>query len=141
MSIKLIPYLIMDGNAGEAIQFYVEALEAKVLFSQSFGEMPANPEFPLPEEAKNRVGHATLQIGESSLMFSDTFPGQPYQAGNNITICVNTKDKETTQRLFDGLQQGGRIDAPLHATHFSSAYGVITDKFGITFQFFTESMA
>ena len=74
MSVRLTPYLVMDGTAKEAIQFYEKALEANVLFTQSFGEMPGNPDFPIAAEAKDRLGHAMLQVGESNLMFSDTFP-------------------------------------------------------------------
>ena len=64
---------MMNGNAKEAIQFYENALDAKVLFNQTFGEMPENPEFPLPEEAKELVSHAMLKVGETELMFSDIF--------------------------------------------------------------------
>ncbi|MDU5949195.1 MAG: VOC family protein, partial [Paenibacillus macerans] len=81
MTMRLTPYLVMDGNAKEAISFYEKALEAKVIMLQSFGEMPENPEFPLPEAAKDRVSHALLKVGESEMMFSDTFPGQPHQSG------------------------------------------------------------
>lgn len=138
MSVRLTPYLIMDGNAKEAIQFYETALEAKVLFSQTFGEMPENPDFPTPTEAKDRIGHAMLQVGESNLMFSDTFPGQPLQKGDNVTICITTKDAEKSKQFYEALSQGGQVKMPFQETFFSPAFGEVTDKFGITFQIFTE---
>lgn len=138
MSVRLTPYLIMDGNAKEAIQFYETALDAKVLFSQSFGEMPENPDFPTPTEAKDRIGHAMLQVGESNLMFSDTFPGQPLQKGDNVTICITTKDAEKSKQFYEALSQGGQVKMPFQETFFSPAFGEVTDKFGITFQIFTE---
>ncbi|NGQ96785.1 VOC family protein [Brevibacillus sp. SYP-B805] len=138
MTLRLTPYLMMDGNAKEAIQFYEQALDAKVLFFQTFGEMPENPEFPLPEEAKNRVSHAMLKIGESDLMFSDTFPGTPHQQGSQVTICISTDDKEKAKQIFEALQQGGQVTMPLQETFFSPAYGIVTDKFGVTFQIYTE---
>ncbi|WP_223589351.1 VOC family protein [Neobacillus bataviensis] len=138
MTVKLIPYLVMDGNAKEAIQFYQNALDAQVLFSQSFGEMPENPEFPLPAEAKDRVSHATIKIGESELMLSDTFPGQPHQSGNQVTICISTNDAEKSRRFFNALEDGGQVGMPLQETFFSPAYGSVTDKFGVNFQIFTE---
>lgn len=52
MAKRLIPYLMMDGNAKEAIQFYQTALGAQLLFSQTFGEMPENPEFPMPQRQR-----------------------------------------------------------------------------------------
>ncbi|MED4906677.1 VOC family protein [Brevibacillus centrosporus] len=138
MTMRLTPYLMMDGNAKEAIEFYQKALEAQVLFLQTFGEMPANPEYPLPEAARDRVGHATIKIGESELMFSDTFPGQPVQIGNQVTICLSTDSADKSKQLFEALQEGGSVVMPLQETHFSPGYGIVTDKFGISFQIYTE---
>ncbi|AUM65000.1 VOC family protein [Brevibacillus laterosporus] len=138
MTLKLIPYLVMDGNAKEAIQFYEKALHAKVLFNQTFGEMPENPEFPIPANAKDRVAHAMVKVGETDLMFSDTFPGQPHQKGNQVTICIATSNKEESTQIYEALQEGGQVNMPLQETHFSPAYGIITDKFGVTFQIYTE---
>ncbi|ALA41717.1 MULTISPECIES: VOC family protein [Paenibacillus] len=139
MSKRLIPYITMDGNAKEAIEFYEEALDAQLLFIQTFGEMPENPDFPIPAEVKERVGHATLKVGETELMFSDTFPGSPFSSGNQVSICITTDSVEQAQKMFDALQQGGQVGMPLQETHFSPAYGNVTDKFGVTFQMFTEA--
>ncbi|AJE50096.1 VOC family protein [Paenibacillus polymyxa] len=139
MSKRLIPYITLDGNAKEAIEFYEEALDAQLLFIQTFGEMPENPDFPIPAEVKERVGHATLKVGETELMFSDTFPGSPFSSGNQVSICITTDSVEQAKKMFDALQQGGQVGMPLQETHFSPAYGNVTDKFGVTFQMFTEA--
>ncbi|MHB0881290.1 VOC family protein [Paenibacillus sp. SEL1] len=139
MSKRLIPYITMDGNAKEAIEFYKEALDAQLLFIQTFGEMPENPDFPIPAEVKERVEHATLKVGETELMFSDTFPGSPFSSGNQVSICITTDSVEQAQKMFDALQQGGQVGMSLQETHFSPAYGNVTDKFGVTFQMFTEA--
>jgi PhnB protein len=138
MTLKLIPYLVMDGNAREAIAFYQKALNAEILFSQSFGEMPENPEFPIPEDAKERVSHATIKVGETELMLSDTFPGQPLTSGTQVTICISTDDVERSRQMFNALSQDGQVKMPLQETFFSPAYGSVTDKFGVCFQIFTE---
>ncbi|WP_068496606.1 VOC family protein [Paenibacillus kribbensis] len=139
MSKRLIPYITMDGNAKEAIEFYEKALDAQQLFVQTFGEMPENPDFPIPAEVKGRIGHATLKVGETELMFSDTFPGSPFSSGNQVSICITTDSVEQAGKMFDALQQGGQVGMPLQETHFSPAYGNVTDKFGVTFQIFTEA--
>jgi len=138
MTIRLTAYLMMDGNAKEAISFYEKTLDAQLLFQQTFGEMKENPEFPLPAEAKGRLAHAHIKIGDSDLMFSDTFPGQPVQSGNQVTICISTDDKEKSARIFEALQQDGRVIMPLQETEFSPAYGMVTDKFGVTFHVYME---
>ncbi|MEC0180933.1 VOC family protein [Paenibacillus peoriae] len=141
MSKRLIPYITMNGNAKEAIEFYEKALDAQQLFVQTFGEMPENPDFPIPAEVKGRIGHATLKVGETELMFSDTFPGSPFSSGNQVSICITTDSVEQARKMFDALQQGGQVGMPLQETHFSPAYGNVTDKFGVTFQIFTEAQS
>ncbi|RCX16944.1 PhnB protein [Fontibacillus phaseoli] len=138
MAVQLTPYLTMNGNAKEAIQFYQQALEAEVLFIQNFEEMPENPEFPLPAEMKDRVSHATLKIGESVLMFSDSFPGQASQNGNLLSICITTDSPEQAGQYFEALKQGGKVEMPLQETFFSPNYGIVADKFGVVFQVFTQ---
>lgn len=110
----------------------------KFSFLQTFGEMPENPEFPLPADAKDRVAHAMLKVGETDLMLSDTFPGQPHQQGNQVTICISTNDMEKSKQIYEALQQDGQVNMPLQETFFSPAYGIVTDKFGVTFQIYTE---
>jgi PhnB protein len=138
MTLRLSPYLMMNGNAKEAIEFYEKALDAQVLFSQTFGEMPENPDFPLPEEAKGLISHAMVKVGETDLMFSDNFPGQDSQIGDQVTICLSTEDIEKSEQIFEALKQSGQVKMPLEETFFSPAYGIVTDKFGVTFQIYTE---
>ena len=113
MSFEFIPYLMMNGNAKEAIDFYEKVFNAEVLGILTFGQMPPNPEFPLPEEAKDLISHATIRVGDSELMFSDTFPGQPHQIGNQVTICVTLNNPDQSHQIFESLQAGGQVGMPL----------------------------
>lgn len=72
MSISLNVYLVTNGTGREAVELYKEAFGAEVLDLKTFGDMPPNPEHPIPDEAKDWVMHASLQIGSSLLMISDT---------------------------------------------------------------------
>ncbi|PTM59652.1 VOC family protein [Desmospora activa] len=137
MSIHLIPYLMMPGNGQEVVRFYEQALDAKVLALQTYGEMPQNPDSPLPAQLNDYVGHAHLKIGESELMLSDS-TDESNQAGNRVTICIATDDVEKAKKLFHALQQGGQVNHPFEKTFFSPGFGTVTDKFGVTFQIVTE---
>jgi PhnB protein len=138
MAVRMNPYLVMDGNAREAVAFYAKALEAKIISVQTFGEMPADPSHPLPDGVQDRILHALLKVGESELMFSDTFPGMPYQTGNHVTIALTTDEAEKAKQIFDALAEGGQVTMPLQATFWSPAYGQVTDKFGVGWQVTTE---
>ena len=135
---RLIPYLMMNGNAQDAIAYYEQVFGAKVEFRQTFGDMPANPAMPTMPEVKNLVMHAMVKIGDSDLMFSDTFPDQPTQSGDQVTICVSIGDAEQAKQTFESLKQEGQEVMPLQETFFSPAYGIVTDKFGVTFQIYAE---
>lgn len=141
MAVRMNPYLVMDGNAKEAIAFYEKALEAKVIGIQTFGEMPADPNHPMPDGVKDRIMHALLKVGETDLMFSDTFPGMPYQTGNHVNIAIVTNDADKSKQIFDALAKGGQVNMPLQETFWSPAYGQVTDKFGVAWQITTEVKA
>jgi PhnB protein len=139
MITTIYPYLVMNGNGQEAVKFYEHALGAKVLSVQTFGDMPQNPNHPTPEEAKNRVLNAHLKVGNTDLMLSDTFPGNPYQLGSQVTIAVAVSDAETAREIFGKLEDGGQVHMPVQETFWSPAYGQLTDKFGVTWQISTEA--
>ncbi|WP_028777219.1 VOC family protein [Shimazuella kribbensis] len=138
MALRLTPYITLNGTTKEAIKFYQDAIGAKIITSQTFGEMPADPSFPLPEEAKDRIAHALLKVGDTDLMFSDTFPGQPHQIGSNVSIAIVVESKEESKKIFEKLSQGGQVQMPLQKTFWSESYGALSDKYDIHWQITTE---
>ncbi|RSK55213.1 VOC family protein [Bacillus canaveralius] len=138
MILGLHPYLVLNGNGQEAVKFYENALDAKVLGLQTFGDMPENPDYPTPIEAKDLVLNAHLKVGNTDLMLSDTFPGQPYQLGSQVTIAITITEVEKSKEVFEKLQEGGQVIMPLQETFWSPSYGQVTDKFGVTWQISTQ---
>ncbi|WP_163100070.1 VOC family protein [Peribacillus alkalitolerans] len=127
-------YLNFNGNCREAVEFYAEVFGTEKPHIMTFGENPPNPEYPLPEEAKNLVMHTRLNIDGSNVMFSDTFPGMPFIEGNNVTLALISKDIEFLTSVFNQLKEGGKIGMELQETFWSKLYGQVTDKFGIHWQ-------
>ncbi|MFD0695970.1 VOC family protein [Paenibacillus sp. GCM10027628] len=138
MSLLLNPFIMLDGSAKEAIEFYEKSLSAKVLFKQTFGEGPQSPKFPLSADEKDRIAHSVLKIGESEMMVSDLMPGQTHQIGNQVNICITVNETEQAKQIYEALRQNGQVNIPLAAIHFSPAYGMVTDQYGVTFQIFTK---
>ncbi|TDL34211.1 VOC family protein [Jeotgalibacillus sp. S-D1] len=129
------PYLSFNGNCREAVEFYAEVFETETQKIMTMGEIPPSPDYPLPDEAKNLVMHTQLKIDGTSVMFSDTFPGMPYNQGSNITLAFVNKNTDQIKSCFYKLQEGGRIDMELQESSWSRLYGQVTDKFGISWQF------
>ncbi|WP_020062055.1 VOC family protein [Bacillus sp. 123MFChir2] len=138
MILGINPYVVTNGDGQEAVKFYEHALDAKVVSLQTFGDMPENPEFKVPAEAKDRVLHAHLKIGNTDLMISDTFPGQPHQVGSQVTITIHIQNAEKSQEVFEKLQDGGQVIMPLQETFWSPSYGQVKDKFGVEWQVSTQ---
>ncbi|MBM6994672.1 VOC family protein [Paenibacillus sp. DXFW5] len=134
------PLIAMNGEAAEAIAFYEQALEAKVVFKQTFGEIP-EPKEPISEEIQKRINHSVLKLGDAEMYVSDKLPGETHSVGNQVTVCLTVDTTEHAQRLFDALKQGGEVHQPLQPIFFSPAYGIVTDKFGVTFYVFTKRPA
>ena len=134
MSISLNPYLMFEGNTREVVHFYEKALGGNVIGILTFGDMPADPDHPLTDDMKNRVMHAHLKVGDSDLMFADTFEGMPYQQGNAIQLAIHPTDEARAREIFAALEDGGQVVMPLMKTDWSPLYGIVVDKFGVTFQ-------
>lgn len=130
---QFTPYITLDGQCAEAVAFYEKALKAVVITSMRFGDMP-NSDHPIPEEAKDRIMHAALEIEGNQLLFSDTFPGMPFTFGDQLSIAISSKDVERLTSIFHALSDGGHVIMELQKTFWSPAYGQIKDKFGITWQ-------
>jgi PhnB protein len=139
MLTSIVPYLVTNGNGQEAVKFYQHALGAEVTSLQTFGDMPEHPDYPTPQEAKDRVMNAQLTVDNKLvLMLSDTMPGQPYQLGSQVTIAILVSEADEAKEIFEKLQDGGKVTMPLQETFWSPAYGQVTDKFGIEWQVSTE---
>ncbi|MBW9146684.1 VOC family protein [Clostridium sp. CM027] len=138
MSLKVSPFIqIMDGRAKEAIEYYQEVLNAKVLFMQTIGQGPKDEVSKFEKNQLDLVAHSVLKIGENKIMVADIFPGVPFQKGNQISICITSDDISITKQFYEKLKEDGKILIELNEIYFSPAYGMVTDKFGVTFQIFT----
>ncbi|AEF93393.1 glyoxalase family protein [Desulfotomaculum nigrificans CO-1-SRB] len=127
-------YLNFNGNCREALEFYAEVFETEQPQIMTYGQMPPDPEFTLPEEAKNLVMHARLNINGSTVMFSDVLPGMPFVVGNNISLTIASKNMDEIKSIFSKLKKGGTVGMDLQETFWSKCYGNLTDKFGIGWQ-------
>ena len=124
------PYLFFDGRCEEAIEFYKKALGAEVSMLMRYKESPV-PAGMVPPGGKKKVMHSALRIGDSTIMASDgRCLGKPSFQGFSVSLSVNT-DAEA-ERLFKALSDGGQVQMALDKTFFSSRFGMVTDRFGVS---------
>jgi len=126
---KIQPYLNFDGRCDEAIEFYRKALGAEVQTLMRFKDAP-DPAMISPG-AENKVMHASLRIGDSTVMMSDgRCTGQSKFQG--ITLSLQPSSDAEAERLFAALGDGGQVQMPLAKTFFSSCFGMAADRFGVS---------
>lgn len=132
------PYLFFDGRAEEAIEFYKSRLGAKVEMLMRFKDSPEPPQPGMvPPGSDNKVMHACLRIGDTAVMGSDgNCAGKPSFQG--FSLSLNAKDEAEAKRLFAALGDGGQVQMPLAKTFFSPSFGMVADRFGVSWMVVVE---
>jgi len=126
---QIQPYLFFDGRCQEAIEFYRRAVGAEVTALMRYKESP-DPEMIQPG-SEDKVMHASFRVGETTVLASDgRCGGQPSFQGFALSLTVS-KESEA-ERLFGALVEGGQVTMPLTKTFFSPRFGMITDRFGVS---------
>lgn len=127
------PYLFFNDRCEEAIEFYREALDAQVDAMMRFSDCPE----PLPPGMvapgrEQKIMHASLRIGDTTVMASDSGCSDEQAKGYlGFSMSLSVPDEPSARRRFDALAQGGQVYMPLAPTFFSSAFGIVVDRFGI----------
>ena len=132
------PYLFFDGRAEEAINFYRKAVGAEIIMVLRFKEAP-EPHQPsmIPPGAENKVMHAAFRIGQSTVLASDGHcKGKPNFQGFSLSLTV--ANEAEAERVFAALGDGGQVQAPLSKTFFSPRFGMVADRFGVTWMVYVD---
>ena len=120
------PYLHFAGNCAEALAFYETALGATIDLRLTHAESP----MPSPPGWGDKIMHTTFSILGSSLMGSD-LPPDMYNKAVGFRVALNMDAPDTAKTWFEALAEGGTIEMPLQKTFWASAFGMVTDRFGI----------
>jgi len=133
---QVTPYLCFEGRCEEALQFYADAVGAKVDALMRFREAPATADTSdgcgeMPSAVTgDKVMHASLHIGDSVLMASDgRCTGNARFEG--IALTIQARDDAHAEQLFTALSAGGKVEMPLAQTFFASRFGMLADRFGV----------
>ncbi len=126
------PYLFFNGNCEEAVAFYREALGAEVESFMHYRDSPDPGMCPsgVPGVA-DKVMHASFRIGQTIMMASDDPTGQT-TGYSGCSLSLTAADEAEADRLFAALSDGGQVQIPLDETFFSPRFGMVADRFGVS---------
>ena len=122
---RLANYLFFTARCEEALAFYTECSLGQVTELMRHGAH----DIPVVTEAmRGKVMHARFE-GPGILFFaSDNHDAEPMRGSAHMLIM---DDRDSTDRMFARLADGGRITTPLADQPWGSYYGKLTDRFGV----------
>jgi PhnB protein len=128
MLARLNPYIGFKDNTREAMEFYKTVFGGKLdMTTFKEGGMSSDP------SQDNLIMHAALDADNGILfMASDTPPGMPPQTGARVNMSLSGDDETTLKDYWEKLSVGGSVTMPLEKAPWGDMFGMLNDKFGIT---------
>ena len=128
---QLVPYLTFNGKCREALTYYAEKLGGTIEAMDSFGSMPAGDNPMQPADAAH-IMHGRVRLGDMLLMASDSFDAKGDYAYTGISLSMQVDDLADAKSKFEALSKDGMVIMPFEATFWAKGFGVLKDKFGIS---------
>jgi PhnB protein len=124
---KINTYLAFNGNCGEAFKFYEKCLGGKAELMK-YRDSPMADQ--TPEDFKDKIMHARLQVGDQILMGADSPKGM-FSGNHGFSVSIGVTDPAEAERIWAALSEGANVHMPLAKTFWSPAFGMLVDHFGI----------
>jgi len=127
MSDQVMPFLMFDGRAEEAMRFYVTLFpESRIVEMARYGRSA--------DGAEGTVSRARFVIGGQTFLCTDSVVKHAFTFTPSISLYVNCTSRERMQALVDKLADGGQVIMPLDNYGFSRLFAWVADKFGVSWQ-------
>lgn len=130
------PYLNFSGRTEEALDFYKKAVGAKVGMLMRFKDAPPGQGMG-SASPPDKIMHASFKVGDTVVMASDAeCSGKAEFKG--ITLSLSARTTGQGEKLFDALSAGGKVMMPMSETFFAKRFGMLADKFGVSWMVIVE---
>lgn len=126
---EMNPNLSFKGECEAAFKFYEQCLGGTLGTVFRYAGTPLRDQ--VPADWQDKVMHASLTVGSHVLMGGDVAP-ERYEEPKGISLSLQLDDTADAERIFRQLSSNGRIVAPLEKTFWAARFGVVIDRFGIT---------
>lgn len=138
MPTTLTPCLSFDGKTREAFAYYASALGASIQTMMRYADMPPMPAAEAgcadgPPPSGDGIMHACLLLPGGAMLFAgDTPPGMPFEGLKGVMMALQYDTVDQAATAFHALAQGGQVTMPLAPTFWARSFGMLTDRFGIS---------
>ena len=151
MSITTTTHLNFRGTAGQALEFYQKVFGG-TLTAATYAD------FGMPREVPgaDKIVFGQVEAADGFRLMAYDIPGQD-STDNSTTAGTTRRENGTTitdrtffqslrgqtleevQTLWEALSDGAQIIEPLAASAWSPGFGMLTDRFGVTWVIDVES--
>jgi predicted 3-demethylubiquinone-9 3-methyltransferase (glyoxalase superfamily) len=124
---KVRPFLMFEGNAEEAMKFYVSLFPgSEVIDIVRYGPNEAGPE--------GTVMKAAFSVAGQSIFCTDSFVKHAFTFTPAMSFFVTCESEEQVRQLVSALSEGGGILMPLGNYGFSRQFAWVSDRYGVSWQ-------
>jgi predicted 3-demethylubiquinone-9 3-methyltransferase (glyoxalase superfamily) len=121
------PFLMFEGNAEEAMNFYVSLFDdAKVIEILRYG--------PNQPGKEGSVMRARFSLGDQVIWCIDSYVSHGFSFTPALSLFVDCESEEQIGRLTSALLEGGNTLMPLDDYGFSRKFAWVSDRFGVCWQ-------
>lgn len=129
-SMRIDFHINFSGQCQEAFEFYQSLLGGDIELLTYGGSPTQNT---VPEDWQAKIIHGSFRLDNLHIAGADVLP-ESYLSPQGFQLLLQLDTSAESRRIFDALSQGGVISMPLQKTFWSHAYGIVTDKFGISWE-------
>ncbi|HEY0449569.1 VOC family protein [Actinophytocola sp.] len=127
MAQKITTFLMFDGQAEEAMTFYLSLFDdAEVVSLSRWGADGPG--------AEGSVQHATFTLAGQRFMCIDSSETHPFGFTPAVSLYVDAADEAEIDRLYAALAEKGTALMPLANHGFSTKFGWVNDRYGVSWQ-------
>src|SRR5882762_6993267 len=116
---QLNPMLSFNGDCKAAFEFYEECFGGTRQTMMTWGESPMAEQ--IPAEWHERIIHASLLVGPTSLLGGDAPPNR-YEAPKGLSVTIQIDEPVAAERVFAALAEGGTVTMPIQETFWAARF-------------------
>ena len=128
-------YLFFDGRCEEALNF-TRPLGAEVTMLMRFKDAPPQPQ----QSSQDGCGPAQVDPENHACQCDDwrdadhglRWNEQRQARIQGLCLSVEAPNEVEAERMFNAIGQGGKVQMPLGTTFFARCFGMVTDRFGVS---------
>lgn len=132
---RLYTHLNFGGNCREAFEFYEQNVGGKVTMMMTQAEMPGANQ--TPSANSSAVAHARMSIAGTELIGNDV-PAGHFQPMRSAYLYLGLDSPEEAERIYAVLSEQGEVYMPLAETFYASRFGMLRDRFGVSWTLICE---